>query len=72
MGGSFFAPKVRQDGISLQFFWKKPLTGGDKCGIVGITCEWVLSFCALFRFRRAGRDRPAGRQKVFPDRGEPI
>ena len=50
------------------FFCKKRLTGGGKCGIVGITCEWVLSFCALFRFGGAGGDHPAGRQKGVPKR----
>ena len=50
------------------FFCKKRLTGGGKCGIVGITCEWVLSFCALFRFGGAEGDHPAGRQKGVPER----
>ena len=50
------------------FFCKKRLTGGGKCGIVGITCEWVFSFCALFRFERAEGDHPAGRQKGVPKR----
>jgi hypothetical protein len=43
---------------------KTALTGGLIYGIVWFTCEWVLSFCALFRFGRAKGGGSRGREAV--------
>ena len=37
------------------FFVKNQLTSRKNRVILGITCEWVFSFCALFRFEGAER-----------------
>ena len=47
------------------FFPKNRLTSPANRAILGITCEWVLSFCALFRFGRGGGRSP-GREAKSP------
>lgn len=40
--------KSRKTPEKAVFFLKNQLTSAKNRAILGITCEWVLSFCALF------------------------